>query len=176
MPRKRPSLADIYASASALPSFPPPPSGLDESKLDELRRKAQAAFQDFLRRLRNLPLDPQVKSELAGSVLEALCCKDEIYCLEVRWLQENCNWLFAKAKHFSSRVENQRKGPRLKRERVQKRHEEIDRARAAGITDDEGLFRFMQEHHPDLIRIKKRFISAKQMMREYRAARRPWGP
>jgi hypothetical protein len=49
----------------------------------------------------------------------------------------------------------------------------MDKAREAGITGEEELFRFMREYHPDLIRKGKRdFISSQQMMKQYRNARR----
>jgi hypothetical protein len=75
-------------------------------------------------------------------------------------------------REFASKIASQRKGPRQKRERVQRRHEAIDKAIEVGITTDADLFRFMRENHPDLIRKGKGFISLQQMMRFYRDAKR----
>jgi hypothetical protein len=71
------------------------------------------------------------------------------------------------------RFEDQLKGPRLKRERVQKRNEEIGKAMDAGITKEEDLFRHMRENHEELMRKGKNgYIGSTQMMREYRKAKK----
>jgi hypothetical protein len=160
------------------PSVPPPrPEPLDEARFDELRRQVRAAHRRLLDLLRDLPLDRQTKKALADSVAEALLCHDEIASLAFDQAREYCKWYAAQAEHYASKLANQGKGPRLQRELVQKRHEKMDKAISTGITDEGALFRFMQEHHPDLIRTgkgkKKRFISPKQMMREFRAATKP---
>jgi hypothetical protein len=158
MPRNPRSPAEDHASAE------PTPSNLLPHL--ELQRQAYEAYRRFMCLLNGLPLREQVKSEMADLVTGMYSCLTRSHGLEMSDLTDV-------TRQFVSQIVSQRKGPRQKRERVQRRHEEIDKAIEVGITSDEDLFRFMKEHHPDLIRKGKRdFISLQQMMRLYREARR----
>jgi hypothetical protein len=72
---------------------------------------------------------------------------------------------------FSTKINNQLKGPRLRRERVQKRHEEMDKAMELGYTG-ERLYTFMKDNHRVLMLNGKCYISREQMERAYREAKR----
>src|SRR5262249_27876915 len=131
-----------------------------------------AAHKRFRELLDVQAIDQQIKSELARLVLEALRCLNASYRLAFDAMTEQTEWIVEQASRLSSKVESHRKGPRLKRERVEKRHKAMDEAMAAGITEEQEVLRFMQEHYPELIRKgKKDSISAKQMMSLYPQAR-----
>jgi hypothetical protein len=68
-----------------------------------------------------------------------------------------------------------RKGPKAKKERVERRHRLIDMALAAGITKTDDIFKFLQEQDPDSIRKGRGFVDPEQMMRRYREARKAEG-
>jgi hypothetical protein len=68
-----------------------------------------------------------------------------------------------------------RKGPKAKKERVERRYLQIDLALAAGITETDAIFKFLQEQDPDSIRKGRGLIDPEQMMRRYREARKPKG-
>jgi hypothetical protein len=128
------------------------------------------AFWDLVN---SLPVPQETKVDLFSCLERYLILvTEQLKALDTR-LAAFCagNDEFRAALHLLiQRDQNQKKGPHLKKERVQRRCQEIHKAVEQGITDDENLFRFMQDNHRDLIRKgKKGFISVEQMMRSYRA-------
>src|SRR5262249_26927523 len=62
------------------------------------------------------------------------------------------NQLLEKRFKLACKLANRLKGPLLKKERIRCRHEELDKAIAQGITEENELFRFMQREYPELVR------------------------
>jgi hypothetical protein len=65
-----------------------------------------------------------------------------------------------------------RKGPQAKHDRVEERHQEIDKAIEVGITDPDAILKLLRENHPELVRKGKGFIKPEIMMRQYRGCRK----
>jgi hypothetical protein len=64
-------------------------------------------------------------------------------------------------------------GPRMKQARLEERHRIIDTLIAQGMKGEKEIFKFLQEHHGDLVRTKKGTIGSKDMMKTYgKACRR----
>jgi hypothetical protein len=61
-----------------------------------------------------------------------------------------------------------RRGPTNKHERLKRRNEIIDGLVEQGMTDPEDIFRFLQVHHPDLVKKGRGHIDPDQMMATYR--------
>jgi hypothetical protein len=152
----------------------------DEELVRELYRRENAALRKLLDLAAGLPLNRQTKESLIRHVYEFRYCMHELRAAFMAELLRQCKQAVEQGQEavegllcLHSEVENQRRGPRLRHERVLRRHVEIDKAVEAGITDDEELFKFMQDYHPELIRKgKKDFISPQQMMRLYRERRK----
>ena len=66
---------------------------------------------------------------------------------------------------------SQGKGPGVKKDRTEKRHQQIDSAMDNDIKEPEDILAFLIREKPDLVRVKKgksQFISARHMMRLYK--------
>jgi hypothetical protein len=138
-----------------------------------LKLQYQEAWERLKNLLRQCPIDLQTKHAILGHIFEML--RSVVGLSEVAFSchQSHGQYLTELAKHLASRVANQGKGPGQKHERVLERRKAIDRARDMGITDDEGIYAFMKEHHPELIRKGRRgLVSADHMMRDYRESRK----
>ncbi len=156
------------------PSSPPELPG--EGVFDRLDQQLVNAYLRFMTLLDEQPIDRKAKEELASHFNAYSRSLHEPFVLAISMLNEIAEWFYSKSEYYGYQVKSHVKGPRLKHERVQERHAAIDKAVEAGITGDEGLYRFMMEHHPELIRKGKgklEFISIRQMMRQYREAKRP---
>jgi hypothetical protein len=66
------------------------------------------------------------------------------------------------------RAAKYKRGPKLKAERLRKRHRIIDGLPAIGISATADIFKHLQENYPDLVRKGKRdWIDPEWMMRQY---------
>jgi hypothetical protein len=141
----------------------------DVVRFELLARRADVARGKFRTLLRCQKLDPEVEKQLihladirVTSIFEAW------RGAFTRFVRPNVD-LLAVCEHLTQR---QRKCSQTKQDRVRRRHEEMDKAIAQGIAEENQLFRFMQENHPELIRKGRGYISPEQMMRAYRDAKK----
>jgi len=128
----------------------------------------EVLYQRLVEAVHSQPIDDQAKTVLIQGVdlllcfMGNICLPYSLQCTEV----------------MTDLVEAHRKGPRMKHNRVQKRHEAMDKAIEVGIPSNEELYRFMIREHPDLMYKKQKkpkegFISLQQMLRKYHHSKKP---
>jgi hypothetical protein len=163
MPRKTPSF-DQVARADGEPESQELPR-LDEAKMSEIEcqwkemeRQTRDAWQDFLKLVRELPVDSETRLAVMRAAAKAMNLNSDTWVGPVRVAVD----------YMLPIAINQGKGRRLQHERTERRHNLIDQKLAEDWRPQE-IYKFLVEHYHEIIKTVK---DAKNMMRIHRQAKR----
>jgi hypothetical protein len=149
-----------------------------------LEVKTEEAIASFMDLLDHQPLSPPLKRGLKKSFLSALEQRfrvEKILLAHIRacigldeFRVNTAHHHAAEAENLAEKLDRHGAGPRLKHERLEKRHKAMDEGWRAGFRDEAGLFNFMKQNYHDLVWIRKRrdFMSSRHIWASYQRYRR----